>query len=204
MLIRALRNDELKAFYDRCMTRSFPRDELKPFRVMEQMLTAGRYRVWGLADGEEIAGLATVYLCAPGWGLFDYLCVAPEHRSGGLGGRLIAGVLERERGRVLFGESESPDYASDPAMAERRLSFYRRCGAKDAGYEIALFGVVYRVLYWAGQDLPAGEIADRHAAAYRQRLPEKIYERFVTIPWSSADGAPARVDWTEFEGDEDN
>ena len=50
----------------------------------------------------------------------------------------------RDRGNVIFGESEIPCYAPDPAMAERRLGFYARNGARTAGYDTEMFGVPYK------------------------------------------------------------
>ncbi len=34
-------------------------------------------------------------------------------------------------------------------MAERRLGFYARNGARTAGYDTEMFGVPYKTLYWA-------------------------------------------------------
>ena len=91
MEMTLLTREQLKLAYDRDLSVSFPRDELKPFRAMAQMLGQGSYRAWGLMDGEDIAGLATVWNYAPGWALFDYLCV----RSG------TACFLARARSRTL-------------------------------------------------------------------------------------------------------
>ena len=128
MEMTLLTAEQLRLVYDRDLSVSFPRDELKPFRAMERMLDRGSYRAWGLMDGEDIAGLATVWNYAPGWALFDYLCVAPHRRSDGLGSRLVQELALAERDNVLFGESELPEFAPDPDMARRRIGFYRRHG----------------------------------------------------------------------------
>lgn len=199
MEMKLLTSSELKLVYHRDLTASFPVSELKPFRAMEEMLGQGSYRAWGLMDGEDIAGLATVWNYAPGWALFDYLCVAPHRRSDGLGSRLVQGLVEAERDNVLFGESEVPEFAPDPDMARRRLGFYQRNGARQAGYDMTLFGVPYRVLYWAGSDVDAHEIARQHAALYQRRFTSKLYNKYITIPWKPADGMPDRVDWAKVE-----
>ena len=41
----------------------------------------------------------------------------------------------------------------DPALAERRLAFYKRNGAKQAGYDSCVFGVPYRTLYWSAREV---------------------------------------------------
>ena len=201
MEMKLLTREQLKLAYDRDLTVSFPRDELKPFRAMEQMLGQGSYRAWGLMDGEDIAGLATVWNYAPGWALFDYLCVSPRRRSDGLGSQLVQKLVQAERGNVLFGESEIPEFAPDPDLARRRIGFYQRNGAREAGYDMTLFGVPYRVLYWAMGEVSPDEIAHQHAALYRRRFETGLYNKYITIPWKPSDGMPDRVDWAKIEGE---
>ena len=62
-------------------------------------------------------------------------------------------MLEKEAGTVIFGESEVPELAPDPAMAKRRLGFYARNGARTAGYDTEAFGVAYKTLYWASGEM---------------------------------------------------
>ena len=197
MELKLLDLDGLRRAYRALMPCSFPPEERKPQREMEEVARSGRYLALGALDAGGIVGMATAFRVEPGWALFDYLCVAPERRNGGLGARLVRELTGRMGRCVLFGESESPAYAGDPALAARRLDFYRRCGAREAGYEMALFGVVFRVLYWADRDVPAGEILRRHEAAWRDRFTPEDYARFASIPWTPADGVLARIDWSK-------
>jgi GNAT superfamily N-acetyltransferase len=197
MEIRLLNEGELADVYRRHLTPAFPAAELRPLGAMLDMVRRGIYRPWGLLDGEEIVGEAFVWACAPGWGLFDYLCVAPERRSGGLGAALIAAVKAAEAGVVLFGESEIPEYAPDPAMAERRLAFYKRCGARRAGYAAAVFGVPYYTLFLAEGGVDEAEMLRVHREAYRSRLPADIFQRFICIPWDISMGMPEKHPWEE-------
>ena len=125
--------EQLRTVYDRDLRTAFPAAELKPLKNMEEMWAEGRYRPWCLFDGDDIAGEAFLWLGHPGWALLDYLCVAADRRNGGLGSVILEKLREAERGNVIFGESEIPCYAPDPAMAERRLGFYARNGAGAAG-----------------------------------------------------------------------
>ena len=118
--------EQLRTVYDRDLRTAFPAAELKPLKNMEEMWAEGRYRPWCLVDGDDIAGEAFLWLGHPGWALLDYLCVAADRRNGGLGSVILEKLREAERGNVIFGESEIPCYAPDPAMAERRLGFYAR------------------------------------------------------------------------------
>lgn len=186
---------QLKAVYKRDLKPSFPPSELKPLREMLAEMGRGEYRPWCLFDGDEIVGEAFVWTHVPGFALFDYLCVTEPRRNDGLGSTLIQKLVEAERGNVLFGESEIPDYAPDPAMAERRLAFYRRNGATQAGYDSCVFGVPYRTLYWAEREVGDGELSAAHAACYRSSLPKPVYDRFITIPWEPAMGIPKINSW---------
>ena len=197
MEIRLLNDEELADVYRRHLTPAFPEAELRPLWTMRDMVRLGIYRTYGLTDGAEILGEAFLWECAPGWKLFDYLCVAPEHRNGGLGAALIDAVVQAERGCVLFGESEVPAYAPDPDMARRRLDFYRRCGVRQAGYLASVFGVIYHALYLAEGQVDEAEMAAVHENAYRSRLPDRLFRRFIRIPWDPSMGLPEKHPWEE-------
>ncbi len=199
MEMRLLHADELMRFYTGELEYAFPRAELKPLRAMLDALETGTYHPWGLFDGDELLGGAFAWEYEPGWVLFDYLCVARAHRNGGMGAKLIAHLVECERGNVLFGESEVPDCAPDPDIARRRLGFYCRNGAREAGYDMTLFGVPFRTLYWAEHDVPADEIMAHHRALYHKRFAPALYEKAIGIPWTLADGMPKKMDWREME-----
>ena len=183
---------QLTEIYKRDLKISFPPAELKPLREMKHEMARGEYRPWCLFDGDEIVGEAFVWTHVPGFALFDYLCVTESRRNDGLGSTLIQKLVESERGNVLFGESEIPDYAPDPAMAERRLAFYRRNGARQAGYDTCEFGVPYHTLYWSEREVGDDELAAAHAACYRSSMPKLIYNKYIQIPWEPSMGVPKR------------
>ena len=199
MEMRLLRGDEMALFYDRDLDDAFPGAELKPLRVMEDARQTGKYHPWGLFDGEDLVGGAFTWEYAPGWVLFDYLCGARHRRNDGLGAELIRRLADCERGKVLFGETEVPDCAPDPEMARRRLAFYLRNGAREAGYDMTLFGVPYRTIYWAEEPHSREEIMARHSELYRLRLREPLYGLAVQIPWTIEDGVPPKLNWKELE-----
>ena len=186
---------QLTEIYKRDLKPSFPAAELKPLREMKHEMARGEYRPWCLVDGDEIVGEAFVWTHVLGFALFDYLCVTETRRNDGLGSTLIQKLVEAERGNVLFGESEIPDYAPDPAMAERRLAFYRRNGAQQAGYDSCVFGVPYRTLYWSEREVGDDEMAAAHAACYRSSMPKLIYNKYIQIPWEPAMGVPKKIPW---------
>ncbi len=185
----------LEKIYKRDLEPSFPAAELKPLREMLRESERGEYRPWCLFDEGEVVGEAFVWTPVAGFCLFDYLCVTPPRRNDGLGSTLIQKLLEAERGNVLFGESEIPDYAPDRAMAERRLAFYRRNGARQAGYDTCEFGVPYRTLFWADREVTDAELCAAHAATYRSAMPTEVLSRYIQIPWEPSMGIPKQIPW---------
>lgn len=197
MEIRLLNEAELAMAYDRHLRPAFPTAELRPLQAMKEMVRQGIYRVYGLMEGGRILGEAILWDCAPGWKLLDYLCVAPERRGEGLGAIFVAALLEQERECVIFGETEVPAYAPDPELARRRLDFYRRSGAKQAGYMAAIFGVPYHTLFLTEGRVDERTLMTIHQRAYRSRLSEEAYQRFICIPWDPSMGMPEKHPWEE-------
>ena len=113
--------EQLRTVYDADLLKAFPAAELKPLRNMEELWEVDRYRPWCLFDGDEIVGECFLWLGHPGWALLDYLCVSSRQRNAGLGAAILRKLQEVEPDTVIFGESEAPEDADDPAMAERRL-----------------------------------------------------------------------------------
>ena len=189
--------EQLEMVYERDLRVSFPAAELKPLRIIRRMLDDGLYRPWCLFDGEKIIGECFLWLGEPGWALLDYLCVSPAYRNGGTGALILEKMRERERDTVILGESELPRFALDPAMAERRLGFYARNGARTAGYDTEMFGVPYKTLYWSDEPLPDQQVMEAHRAIYLSRFSPEKYAKYVRIP-RQPDAEPlSKVAWNE-------
>lgn len=188
--------EEFRAFYQTDLTEAFPEEELKPLSAMEFLWDKGVYRPWCLYEDEKIIGCVFVWQDEPGWVLLDYLCITAQKRGGGLGSELIAWVREKERGNVLFGEAEIVKYAPDSAMAQRRLGFYERNGAKRAAYDTALFAVPFHTLYWAEAEVDEEELLAKHRKIYRAYLGPERYRKFIVIPWDESMGVPELL-WEE-------
>lgn len=193
--LRLPTGEQLKQIYERDLKPAFPAAELKPLREMLWETERGEYRPWCLFDGEAIVGEAFVWTVISGFALFDYLCVSQEKRNDGLGSLMIRRLTEAERSNVLFGEAEIPRFAADPALAERRLGFYRRNGARRAEYDSCVFGVPYHTLFWAERDVSREELMEAHAAAYRSAIPRQIYSKYIVIPWDDSMERPDTIPW---------
>lgn len=173
---------QLQAIYEAEMKEAFPPAELKPLSAIERMWQEGRYKPWCLFDGEKIVGLGYLWLGRPGWALLDYLCVSAAYRNSGLGGEILRLLHEAEPDTVIFGEAEDPSHAPDPAMAERRLGFYRRNGLRLAGYDTDVFGVHYKTLYLADREVADEELMEAHRYVYQSSFTAEKFARHVIIP----------------------
>ena len=187
MILKTATPEQLRRVYERDLRASFPPDELRPLPVMERLCQAGRYRPWCAFDeGGGVLGVLFLNLGNPGWALGDYLCVSQERRNGGLGARILREVRKKEPGLVILGEAEDPAGAPDPAMAERRLGFYRRNGARFASFRSEVFGARYRLLYFSDAPVAEDRLLWEYDGIYRRDFSREKYERFVRIPWTPA------------------
>ena len=189
--------EQLRTIYDRDLKAAFPAAELKPLKDMEKMWAEGWYRPWCLFDGDDIVGECFLWLGHPGWALLDYLCVASDCRNGGLGSAILGKLREREEGTVVFGESEAPEHAPDPAMAERRLGFYARNGLRTAGYDTEMFGIHYKTLYLAAGEVDEKALMEEHRFVYENTFSPEKFQKYVRIPYDPKKGPGARVPWQQ-------
>ena len=190
--------EQLREFYHTDMTEAFPPAELKPLRAIEKMWAEGWYKPYCLYDddGAGPIGAAFLWLGKPGWALLDYLCVCSDRRNDGLGAEMLRMLPAVEKDSVIFGEAEAPVHAPDPAMAERRLAFYARCGLRTADYDTELFGVHYKTLYLADREVADNALMEAHQFVYRNSFTLEKYEKYVRIPYDP-DHPGKRVAWDQ-------
>lgn len=180
---------QLREVYTVDLVRSFLPAELKPLKTIEELWAQGCYQPWCLFDGGKIIGQGFFWLGNPGWVLLDYLCVSPERRNTGVGGLLLQQIRRSRPDAVILAEAEAPEHAPDPAMAKRRLAFYRRGHARLAGYDAEIFGVHYKNIYWADRPVLDEELAAQHRFIYSSHFGPEKYRRFIRIP-REPDAAP--------------
>ena len=197
MELRIPSPEQLRTVYDRDLKEAFPPEELKALRSIEQIWAEGWYRPWCLFDGDSIVGEAFLWLGHPGWALLDYLCVSAGSRNGGLGSVLLQKLREAEADTVIFGESEAPEGAPDPELAERRLGFYARGGLRTAGYDTEMFGVHYKTLYMATGEVDEAELMQEHRFVYENTFAADKFHKYVRIPYDPNEEPGEKVPWQQ-------
>ncbi len=158
MHLRQLTRAELKQLHRTVLRHAFPPTELKPFLAMDALLKQGVYDVLALSECDEDLSWALIWRspdrsCA----LLDYLVTREDRRGEGLGACLLRELAPSYLPDIpILVEAEAPG-SGDPAerrLQERRLAFYHRVGFADAGFNVILYTVHYRILaLGSGPDL---------------------------------------------------
>ena len=192
MYVKKFEKEELLSVYQTYGPLYFPKDELKPVETIDRLFDRERYRGFGLfrKDDDMLLGFA-LFVQVPGQAcaLLDYYAMRSEFRCGGLGGIFLHLLQANLAGcSGFYIETENPDFAPTDAERElqtRRIGFYQRNGATQAGLYSRLFGVPYRVLYLTCQpDAPAVASQAHYQnldAIYRAMFSEAHYKTEVEL-----------------------
>lgn len=166
--------EQARSIYDHEMQRDFPAAEIKPWEVGEALFQKGCYEFLTAYDDARFVGYAWVYAPKQGAVLLDYFAVLPPFRGTGMGSQILRALMARYE--ILILESEHPDTAPDPEIAQRRLAFYARNGMMNTGLRVLLFGVDFSIL--SSKPIDARQEMD---AIYRGLLGEELREKAVVF-----------------------
>lgn len=192
MEFRAMNQQEIRDWYDREFTRTFPPNEQKPLDFILELTAIGRYSLMGLYDGPSLLGYACLqtHPDCPGYILLDYLGVTAVRRNGGLGSHILSLLERRFRGNAcLIIEAESPVPGGDGeenTLRVRRIGLYERSGCRRA-YEIGACGIRCQALTLGDPGNPDA-LTDAHRTIYGPGRPD------ITIPLGP-DETPAPAHW---------
>ena len=187
MKARLLSLTECEQIYKERMVKDFPADELKPLASIVRMVQEGFYKTWGFYENDSLAAYA--FLCddtEAHFSLLDYYAVNASLRGRGYGQEALSLLRKQyENYAGLIIESENPDFAKDEEdgnIRKRRIHFYEKCGLTVSGVRGRAFGVEYKILYAACNEIASDEAIQKALAEiYRRMLPEEIYEKEVVI-----------------------
>lgn len=126
--------------------RAFPKEERKPFWVIENMQKRGKSDIWYFEEEGAFLGLATT-INGDDKVLIDYFAVLEKQRGKGNGERMLRALIDHYYPKGVFLEIEIP-YEDSPNYSERvrRKRFYLRAGLVEVGTRVKLFGVDMELL----------------------------------------------------------
>lgn len=143
-----------------------PREQ-KPRATLAAALARGDYRWQVACRGDELLAFALLWDDGE-VALLEYLAVADELRSLGVGGQLLTAVVAMLGGRPLLLEvDDDGPQAPEQAQRQRRRRFYERHGARRIGsfnYLLPLPGpqpaMMLMILGWPQPAVARAELAD--------------------------------------------
>lgn len=105
------------------LKKSFPPEEYRTPEAQKALFDDPGYTVWGLRDGcGAVFAMLALWDCED-FAFLEHLAVDPDHRSTGIGGRLLQERLGELAVPVCL-EVEPPE----TAITRRRIGFYERNG----------------------------------------------------------------------------
>ena len=170
--------EEIGLVYQNHMIRDFPPEERKPLQSIQALVRRGIYTGIGWFDGGKLKGYAFLADIHGPAVLLDYFAVCPDGRGQGAGSRLLAEMAQGYAPRGILIEAEDPDSAPDKELAQKRLRFYNRCGARDSGWKGLIFDVWYR-LFCLGGNLSGEETREASLQIYQAMLPPEFFPQKV-------------------------
>lgn len=175
---KILTPEEIGLVYQNHMIRDFPPEERKPLQSIQALVRRGIYTGIGWFDGGKLKGYAFLADIHGPAVLLDYFAVCPDGRGQGAGSRLLAEMAQGYAPRGILIEAEDPDSAPDKELAQKRLRFYNRCGARDSGWKGLIFDVWYR-LFCLGGGLSGEEMREISLQIYQAMLPPEFFSQKV-------------------------
>ncbi len=184
---KLLSTAERKDVFRRYMKYDFPYEELRPLRMIQDLVMKGVYYMYGIYEKETLRA----YACF--WEeketnilLFDYFAVNALVRNQGYGTEAMKIILEscKNKNGVIL-EVENPEAAQteeERSIREKRVAFYKRCGMKMSDVVIWLYGVEYCMLYYDMEsDGVEKEIIKVMQNLYQNVLPKPVYRKMFKV-----------------------
>jgi hypothetical protein len=140
---------------------AFPKNEQQKPELLIERVQNRSEKLFIFKKSEAFIGFAfLLYLPKSDIYLLDYLAIDPLNRNAGYGALVLIKLKEILSGKSILLEVDDPDFGTDTEQKKRRVSFYRKSGAKqieDFNYILpALDGSTptYQTLFLLGENIP--------------------------------------------------
>lgn len=174
----------------------FPKEERKPYALIEEKQREGKMQIWAIEMDKRIAeekigmeresikhkmdfcGFAITILYQD-MVLLDYFAICSEKRGNGIGSEVLRILKEKYMGRCLFLEIESTSERAGKLSKEeqqvrrKRKRFYHQNGITDTGLEVVLYGVNMEVLS-AGRKIGFEEYLRFYVDTFGEKVADRI------------------------------
>jgi hypothetical protein len=184
MNIRELTRDEIIKVFKEYMVIDFPHFEIKPLKIILDLLDKQRYSGYGLFDENELIGysfLAKSY--DDNWILLDYFAICNNYRNLGYGSKyleLLFDELRKIKTKALIIEIEKIECGKngeEVLLRTRRKEFYLKNGVISTGSFATIFDIEFEILYYPTKEKNCSKkIIDKYMEFYQMMLPKKMYE----------------------------
>ncbi len=125
---------------------SFPKEERKPFSVIQRKAAMGTMEILVITEGKKRIGLA-ITASEGDLVLLDYFAISKSCQGRGSGSEALFLLKELYSGKQFFLEIERPDEgAANAGERVRRKNFYLKNGMLETGIHVTLFGVPMELL----------------------------------------------------------
>ena len=121
---------------------AFPKEERKPFDIICEHNRIGKAELCAIVIDGKVGGMVHTYLFED-FAMVDYFAIHKDKRNLGVGTQIIDLIRKKYKGYKIYLEIED---ASIGKMQKRRLEFYKRCGLRQVGTYVNLFGVDMELL----------------------------------------------------------
>ncbi len=165
MEMKQLNLKEREELYKKHLSKDFHKDEVKPFEMIEALITQNKYRCYGFFENEVQMGYGYFTKAPNGKAiLLDYLVVFEQNRNKGLGSVFLGLVKERlqEEGAFLLAEVENPEFAPserERTIRQRRIIFYQRNGFGMTKVRSRIFQDNYHIIFLPLKEDASNELA---------------------------------------------
>ena len=189
MIMIELDTEELAEIYGTYMMEDFHSNEVKPLKMIMELMEKDRYKVYGMYEGNKLIayGLMT-YNDVSKYMLLDYYAVVKEYRGMGYGNEFLNNLkdlLKAGRFEGFIAEVENPEYATDEddkKVREGRIIFYEKNDMRFSGVEACVFGSEYKAYYYSDKGILDSEyVYEQLDCIYKTMFTKEVYDNNVVI-----------------------
>lgn len=184
MEFKKINRNSLESLYS-VMKKDFASDELKPLAMIQEYISRGICKFYGLYEQNRLYAYADVVFSTSA-ALIDYFAVSEQYRGKGVGSTALKLLAENlSELDFIIAEVESPLQASNGSelhTIERRLDFYVRNGFYFSGNRVCLFGHKYEIMVLPIKNQPDKQTSmEKLFEIYRLMFTDEIINKHVSI-----------------------